>query len=109
MDSEHYRRVLQDLQREISDRISAIERDMRHEGISADWSDQATERENDEVLVSLGDSSEQELALVRQALQRLDDDSYFHCSECGVEIPRARLDLLPFTAHCVDCAESFES
>ena len=109
MDSEHYRLKLLDLEREISGRLDAIEHDIRHEEISADWSDQATERENDEVLVSLGDSSEQELAMIRQALQRIDDNRYFHCSECGTEIPRARLDLLPYTAHCVDCAESFES
>lgn len=109
MDSEHYRGILLELEREISGRLDAIERDMRHEDISPDWSDQASERENDEVLVSLGDSSEQELVMVKQALQRIDDGSYFHCSECGAEIPRARLDLLPFTAHCVDCAESLES
>ena len=109
MDSEHYRKILIDLDNEISGRLEAIERDMRHEGITSDWSDQASERENDEVLASLGDSSDQELAMIRLALQRIDDGSYFHCSECGAEIPLARLDLLPYTAHCVDCAETFES
>ena len=109
MDSEHYRKILIDLDNEISGRLEAIERDMRHEGITSDWSDQASERENDEVLASLGDSSDQELAMIRLALRRIDDGSYFHCSECGAEIPLARLDLLPYTAHCVDCAETFES
>ena len=109
MDSDIYRRKLVELEREISDRLNAIERDIRHEEISADWSDQATERENDEVLMSLGDSSEEELAQIRLALRRIDEGRYFHCRGCGAEIPLARLELLPFTAHCVGCAESFES
>ena len=109
MNNEHFRRILLDLERELNGRLDAIEQDIRHQEISADWSDQATERENDEVLMSLGDSSEQELAQIRQALQRIDDGSFFHCRECGADIPLARLELLPYTAHCIDCAESFES
>jgi len=94
---------------EVTHRINAIDRDIRHEGMSADWSEQASERENDEVLESLGNSSEQELAMINFALQRIDNGTYLCCDECGVEIPPARLELLPFTAHCVDCAERIEN
>lgn len=109
MDSNHYRKILLDLKREVSKRLNTIDRDIRHEGMSADWSEQASERENDEVLESLGNSSEQALELIKFALMRIDDGSYFYCSECGEEIPRARLDLLPFTPHCVNCAERIEN
>jgi phage/conjugal plasmid C-4 type zinc finger TraR family protein len=109
LDSDQYRKKLLELKQEISGRITTIDRDIRHEGMSADWNEQASERENDEVLESLGNTSEQELAMIKFALMRIDEGSYFHCSECGEEIPRARLDLLPFTAHCVDCAEKIES
>ena len=105
MDTNHYRQILLDLKREVSDRIQSIDRDIRHEGMSADWSEQASERENDEVLESLGNSSEEELSMIKFALLRIDEGSYFHCSQCSEMIPQARLDLLPFTAHCVDCAE----
>ena len=108
MDTHHYRKVLQQLKTEVSSRINAIDRDIRHEGMSADWTEQASERENDEVLESLGNSSEQELAMIRLALTRLDEGCYFDCAECGHSIPTARLDLLPYTAHCVDCAEKNE-
>jgi RNA polymerase-binding protein DksA len=109
LDTNHYRKILLDLKREVSGRIKTIDRDVRHEGMSADWSEQASERENDEVLESLGNSSEQELELIKYALLRIDDGSYFNCSACGEEIPIARLDLLPFTPHCVDCAEKIEN
>ena len=109
MNTDHYRKILLDLKTEVSGRINAIDRDIRHEGMSADWSEQASERENDEVLESLGNSSEQDLAMIKFALMRLDEGNYFNCCECGADIPLARLDLLPFTAHCVDCAEKIEN
>jgi RNA polymerase-binding protein DksA len=108
LDTEHYRKLLLDLKREVSGRIDTIDRDIRHEGMTADWSEQASERENDEVLESLGNSSEQELAMIKYALLRIEEGSYFQCAECGEDIPLARLDLLPYTAHCVDCAEKIE-
>jgi len=108
LDTSHYREILLDLKREVSGRISSIDRDIRHEGMSADWTEQASERENDEVLESLGNSSEQELSMINFALQRIEENNYFTCAECGDAIPRARLDLLPFTAHCVNCAEKTE-
>jgi RNA polymerase-binding protein DksA len=108
LDTNHYRQILLDLKREVSGRIDSIDRDIRHEGMSADWSEQASERENDEVLESLGNSAEQELSMIKFAIMRIDEGNYFRCAECGDNIPLARLDLLPFTAHCVNCAEKIE-
>ncbi|MDJ0828011.1 MAG: TraR/DksA C4-type zinc finger protein [Rhodobacter sp.] len=109
MDENSIRQRLLDLKAEVSGRIRAIDRDIRHEGMSADWSEQASERENDEVLESLGNSSEAELAQIKAALLRLEDGSYFRCDECGETIPAERLELLPFTAHCVTCAEKMQA
>ncbi len=109
MDTDHYKQILLDLKREVNGRINAIDRDIRHEDLSADWSEQASERENDEVLESLGNSSEQALSMIKFALIRIDEGTYFRCAECGEQIPSARLDLLPFAAHCVDCAEKIEN
>ena len=105
MDQQQAKQILLELKREVSGRINAIDRDIRHEGMSADWAEQASERENDEVLESLGNSSEEELVMIKFALQRIEDGSYFQCERCGVDIPNARLELLPFTSHCVNCAD----
>lgn len=109
MDQEHFKQKLLDMKQDLTRRISTIDKDIRHEGMSADWSEQASERENDEVLESLGNSSEQALGMIKFALRRIEDGTYFHCDECGEEIPSARLETLPFTAHCVDCAEKLET
>lgn len=109
MDEESIRNRLLEMKAKVSRRIRTIDRDIRHEGMTADWSEQASERENDEVLESLGNSSEAELALIKAALLRLENGTYFYCDECGEEIPAERLKLLPHTAHCVACAEKIES
>ena len=108
MDQNDFKKKLTALKQEVTHRIDSIDRDIRHEGMSADWSEQASERENDEVLESLGISSEQELAMIKFALHRIENGTYFQCDKCGKDIPTARLELLPFTAHCVNCAEKIE-
>lgn len=107
--TEHFKQKLLQLKNEMTQRISSIETDIKHEGMSADWTEQASERENDEVLESLGNASEQELLMVNAALQRIDAGDYFCCSTCGETIPEARLELLPFTTYCVNCAEKNEA
>ncbi len=107
-DIKHFKQKLESLKKEASKRIDTIDKDIRHEGMSADWAEQATERENDEVLESLGNASKIELQKINNALKRIDSGEYFTCSICGEEIPAARLELLPFSTNCVKCAEKLE-
>ena len=104
-DLEHFKQKLLTLKTELTHRINAIDKDFKHEGMSTNWTEQATERENDEVLDSLGNSSEQELILINDALKRIDSGDYFSCEACGEEIPTSRLELLPFSSRCVTCAD----
>ncbi len=109
MDQDDFKKILLEMKQDMNRRISSIDKDIRHEGMSADWSEQASERENDEVLESLGNSSEQALSMIKYALMRIEDGTYFYCDDCGEEIPEGRLRTVPYTAHCVDCAEKIES
>lgn len=106
-DLEYFKNKLLSLKEDNVRRISAIDNDVRQE-VSADWSEQATERENDEVLDSLGNASEHELLMINSALKRIDSGEYFYCVDCGGEIPASRLALLPFATRCVSCAEKLE-
>jgi len=69
-----------------------------------DWEDMATERESDEVLEELGQSGLQELAMVRAALARIEAGDFGTCTKCGAEISQERLDVLPYTPFCKECA-----
>lgn len=104
-DSEHFKQKLLALKAEMTKRVNAIDKEIKHEDMSSNWTEQATERENDEVLESLGNSSEEELIQINDALKRIDSGDYFSCSDCGEEIPSPRLELLPFSTRCVSCAD----
>ena len=106
-DLEYFRNKLTTLRTEIDGRLSTIDKDLRQK-TSADSEEQAIELENAEVLDSLRTSTKRELMMVDVALQRLESGDYLSCSECGDEILTARLEALPFTAHCVKCAEELE-
>lgn len=107
-DVESFKARLLHMKQQHEERIQSIDQDIRHEGMTADWSEQATERENDEVLESLGNVTGSELRQINSALKRIESGEYFYCAECGKEIPRARFELLPFTTLCVSCAEKHE-
>lgn len=53
--------------------------------------------------LALRDRAAQQLALVDAALARLDDGSFGTCLRCGKPIAPARLEALPWAAHCIDC------
>ncbi|MBS1269538.1 MAG: General stress protein 16O [Gammaproteobacteria bacterium] len=96
---------------ELEGRLRSITRNVRHEDnpLSGDWREQAVQRENDEVIDALGNEAQRELEQINQALQRIDSGEYSHCSDCGEEIQKARLETLPYTSLCVQCAAKHEA
>lgn len=104
MDLDYFKQQLLERKAELTKRVDAIDRDIKHEDMTTNWTEQATERENDEVLESLGVASEDELSKINTALKRMDAGKYFTCSVCGKQIPPERLELLPFSNTCVNCA-----
>ncbi len=44
------------------------------------------------------------LAQVDHALERMDEGGYGTCERCGTDIPVTRLEVLPYTTLCVECA-----
>ncbi len=69
-----------------------------------DWEEMAVEREADEVLEDLGHSAKSELRMIDAALQRIEEGEYGYCVKCGDQISEERLDLLPATPFCRNCA-----
>ena len=56
-------------------------------------------------------SSQRRRQLLREigaALQRIDDDEYGDCRECGEAINPKRLDVDPTALLCIDCASKAE-
>ncbi|MGB8621887.1 MAG: TraR/DksA family transcriptional regulator [Paracoccaceae bacterium] len=97
------KKVLESRLAELESRLHEIEHDL-DEGYSRDWEEQAVEREEDEVMESMGTSGVQEIARIRAALARIDEGSYGICVKCGEPISEKRLDVLPATPFCSRCA-----
>jgi len=55
--------------------------------------------------IALEANREEILGSIQDALARIDNGTYGFCVDCGCEIPKARLEALPFAARCVTCEE----
>lgn len=75
------------------------------EPVTADFAEQAVERQNDEVLVALGEAGRRELIQINRALAHIDAGEYGICVSCGEPIPAERLAILTYSDQCVACAE----
>ena len=42
-------------------------------------------------------------------MKKIKNGIYGICSECEGPIPEGRLELVPFTEHCVNCLETLEN
>lgn len=91
-------------QQELSTRIQVITNDFQ-KGRSADFAEQTTECENDQVLQVIRDEAKEELNQINHALQRIKDDEYGFCVTCGEAIAEPRLVALPYTDFCINCAK----
>ena len=61
-----------------------------------------------ELTLSLLGGERDAIEQVQAAIERIDEGTYGHCDECGVKIPRARLEAIPYAAQCVRCASQRE-
>ena len=103
MQTDKYQFLLEAKQQELMKRINAIKGDFA-KGRSADFAEQASETENDDVLHGIEAEASAELSLVNQALHRLRNGEYGTCESCGEAIAEARLSALPYANHCIRCA-----
>ncbi len=87
----------------LNQRIGKIEGDLRT-APSADWEEQATETEGDQVLEGVKGSALIEAQQVHAALTRIDAGTYGECSTCGEPIGEKRLEAQPYASQCINCA-----
>jgi len=74
-----------------------------------DIADQAASAYTKEFLLSLGDAERRLLRQVDAALDKMRQNTYGRCEQCGEGISEKRLEALPFATHCIACQEEEES
>jgi RNA polymerase-binding transcription factor DksA len=104
VDTVKYRSILEARLAELKERLQEIDETLdSHQ--SRDWEELATEREGDEVLEGMGVSGKAEIAKIKAALVRMDENEFGFCVSCGDEISEERLDVVPYTPFCRSCAD----
>lgn len=101
---------LERLKQELTRRLERYEAHQhRDEGkLEADFSEQAVQRQNDEVVDHLELEVREELRQVIHALDRLEEGEGARCERCGDAINPERLKILPWASLCIRCAEDEE-
>jgi len=95
--------VLEAKLNELMERANEIETSLSDPG-SEDWSDNAVESEDDEVLASVGDLTKNEIHEIRLALSLIESGHYGTCTTCGHSISKERLAVMPYATTCKKCA-----
>ena len=105
-----YEEIVQKLnlkKQELQERLDRVEDSLRKTH-AKDWSEQAQERENEEVVEKLEESVRIELNQIYEALSRVENNEYGVCEVCDGPIRVARLEALPYTNRCFNCASELE-
>jgi DnaK suppressor protein len=98
------------MREELVREIARRSRETAVSGVSdiGDILDSVSEERTRELDMILTDREKQKLKQIDDALDRIEENTYGLCEECGVKIPRARLKVVPFAKHCVECKEAIE-
>jgi RNA polymerase-binding protein DksA len=98
---------LESRRQQLEQRLSRIQDDRTHRTAPAetDSAEQATQRENDEVLDALDEQGHRELRDIVDALHRMDRGEYGTCSGCEEPIDPRRLEVVPTTTTCIECSD----
>jgi len=71
--------------------------------------DMGTDAFEQEFTLSLMEHDGSTLEQIEGALERIEGGIYGVCTECEQKIPKTRLNVLPYTPHCVKCADKVAS
>lgn len=100
--------ALEELRIDLAQRLKRFQAHQHREdgALDPDFSEQAVERQNDEVVDGLENEVRVELQKVNRALERIDEGTGDDCEKCGAAINPARLKILPYATLCVACADA---
>jgi DnaK suppressor protein len=117
-DLDNFRDTLKNLQARLSGDVSHLANEALRSGggeASGNLSnaplhpaDLGTDNFEQEFTLSLLQNQEHVLKEITEALARIRNGTFGRCEECDAVIPKARLQAVPYTRHCVACARKLE-
>ena len=111
VDVEQFRTLLDEERRRVLDAIDYLHREnpgsngdeLQEENSDNNLADTATETLDREIDSTLEENSENVLAAIDAALQRIQEGTFGKCVNCAKDIAEERLAALPWATLCIDC------
>ncbi len=109
-DKEEARKKLVELRQKILSGISEkpIPEALVSQTDIGDIIDQAGDERERELSLLLSVRDKEKLHAISEALEKVKEDTYGICEECGEKIGPARLTVMPLARYCVSCQEKLE-
>jgi DnaK suppressor protein len=70
--------------------------------------DLAVQNYSKNVLLAVSENDSRQLQMIDEALQRIEDEEYGTCLNCGNTIMPKRLQAVPWARYCLSCQELVE-
>lgn len=107
---ERYKKKLLEKKLELNHQLSEFYAESKsvETGIAQDVVDKAESSYTKEFLLSLSDSERQKLALIDDALKRVETSEFGICQSCGAKIAKKRLNVVPWAPLCIVCQQKEE-
>jgi RNA polymerase-binding protein DksA len=97
------------LRTQLAEHLRGQSRAERAADVAAQDADDAPQRQPErEVAMALTEHEQRELEAVSVALQRLQQETYGVCKDCGTDIPYERLKAEPWALRCIGCETEYE-
>jgi DnaK suppressor protein len=101
---EYFRAVLQDEMRTLLEEAEKTVSEMTADNTNfPDPNDRATQESDRSFELRIRDRERKLINKIREALERIDEDTFGTCELCGEQIGEARLKARPVTTLCIDC------
>ena len=82
----------------------ALKAHSRTASIPTDPEELGSDNADQELTVSMLGNEKDTFDQIEAAIERIEDGSYGRCEKCGGNIPKCRLQAIPYAAQCVQCA-----
>lgn len=110
---ERFKKRLEEEKERLEDLVADYERDLEEARLTESSSDRSPDPGNAEASsmkleyakeLSLEQNTLDLLSKANRALERVEAGTYGICESCGQSIPVERLEVLPYSTLCVECA-----
>jgi RNA polymerase-binding protein DksA len=111
---ERFKETLLAKRREILGNVSSMENDTLHRersdlsNMPIHMADAGTDNFDIENTIGLMDSEKKIVQDIYDALNRIEEGTFGVCENNGEQIPRKRLEAIPWTRYCLACASKIE-